>query len=80
MESKITFIEIVETLEKHSDLKDIRELLDRIYNFKRNELISLSTDLFSIAYALSIANLEDFKEFKDKIEDELEEMEKENAN
>lgn len=79
MESKITFIEIVETLEKHSNLKDIRELLDRIYNFKRNELISLSTDLFSIAYALSIANLEDFKEFKDKLEDEME-MEKLSAN
>lgn len=80
MENKITFIEIVETLENHSDLKDIRELLEKIYNFKRSDLISLSTDLFSIAYALSIANLEDFKEFKDKIEDELEEMAKENAN
>ena len=80
MESKITFIEIVETLEKHSDLKDIRELLEKIYNFKRSDLISLSTELFSIAYTISIVNLEDFKEFKDKIEDELEEMAKENAN
>lgn len=79
MENKITFIEIVETLEKHRESKDIRELLEKIYNFKRSDLISLSTDLFSIAYAISITNLEDFKEFKDKLEDELE-MEKLNAN
>lgn len=79
MENKITFIEIVETLEKHRESKDIRELLDRIYNFKRNELISLSTDLFSIAYAISITNLEDFKAFKNKLEDEME-MEKLSAN
>lgn len=79
MENKITFIEIVETLEKHSDLKDIRELLEKIYNFKRSDLISLSTDLFSIAYAISITNLEDFKTFKDKLEDEME-MEKLSAN
>lgn len=79
MESKITFIEIVEILEKHRESKDIRELLEKIYNFKRTELISLSTDLFSIAYTLSITHLEDFKEFKDKLEDEME-MEKLSAN
>lgn len=79
MENKITFIEIVEMLEKHRESKDIRELLEKIYNFKRSDLISLSTDLFSIAYAISITNLEDFKTFKDKLEDEME-MEKLSAN